>query len=81
MTASELSLQGNEMQIRPSDLYLGEEEELNFFEVMLRARQRKEIVIGYRLEEAERAIINPPDKVSTRRWSAKDVFVVIAEKE
>ncbi|KAG8061751.1 hypothetical protein GUJ93_ZPchr0003g18079 [Zizania palustris] len=73
--------QGNEMQIRPSDLYLGEEEELNFFEVMLRARVRKEIVIGYRLEDAERAIINPPDKVSRRRWSAKDVFVVIAEKE
>ncbi|XP_015691300.2 probable ion channel CASTOR isoform X2 [Oryza brachyantha] len=73
--------QGNEIQIRPSDLYLREEEELNFFEVMLRARQRKEIVIGYRLEDAERAIINPPDKVSRRRWSAKDVFVVITEKE
>ncbi|WVZ61233.1 hypothetical protein U9M48_011141 [Paspalum notatum var. saurae] len=73
--------QGNEMQIRPSDLYLREEEELNFFEVILRARQRKEIVIGYRLEGAERAIINPTDKVSRRRWSPKDVFVVISEKE
>ncbi|EER93114.1 probable ion channel CASTOR isoform X2 [Sorghum bicolor] len=73
--------QGNEMQIRPSDLYLREEEELNFFEVILRARQRKEIVIGYRLEAAERAIINPTDKVSRRRWSPKDVFVVISEKE
>jgi hypothetical protein len=69
------------MQIRPSDLYLREEEELNFFEVILRARQRKEIVIGYRLEAAERAIINPTDKVSRRRWSPKDVFVVISEKE
>ncbi|KAG2533916.1 hypothetical protein PVAP13_9NG004700 [Panicum virgatum] len=73
--------QGNEMQIRPSDLYLRDEEELNFFEVILRARQRKEIVIGYRLEGAERAIINPIDKVSRRRWSPKDVFVVISEKE
>ncbi|NP_001389250.1 probable ion channel CASTOR isoform 2 [Oryza sativa Japonica Group] len=73
--------QGNEMQIRPADLYLREDEELNFFEVMLRGRQRKEIVIGYRLVDAERAIINPPDKVSRRRWSAKDVFVVITEKE
>ncbi|KQK12172.1 probable ion channel CASTOR isoform X1 [Brachypodium distachyon] len=73
--------QGNEMQIRQSDLYLREDEELNFFEVMLRARQRKEVVIGYRLEDAERAIINPPDKVSRRRWSPKDVFVAIAEKE
>jgi len=73
--------QGNEMQIRPSDLYLRDEEELNFFEVILRARQRKEIVIGYRREGAERAIINPTDKVSRRRWSPKDVFVVISEKE
>jgi len=73
--------QGNEMQIRPSDLYLRDEEELNFFEIVLRARQRKEIVIGYRLEGAERAIINPTDKVSRRRWSPKDVFVVISEKE
>ncbi|XP_066365721.1 probable ion channel CASTOR isoform X2 [Miscanthus floridulus] len=73
--------QGNEMQIRPSDLYLREEEELNFFEVILRARQRKEIVIGYRLEAAEHAIINPTHKVSRRRWSPKDVFVVISEKE
>lgn len=72
---------GNEMQIHPSDLYLIEDEELNFFEVILRARQRKEIVIGYRLEGTERAIINPTDKVSRRRWSPKDVFVVIAEKE
>ncbi|XP_062212985.1 probable ion channel CASTOR isoform X2 [Phragmites australis] len=73
--------EGNEMQIRQSDLYLREDEELNFFEVILRARQRKEIVIGYRLEGAEHAIINPTDKVSRRRWSPKDVFVVIAEKE
>ncbi|VAI40070.1 unnamed protein product [Triticum turgidum subsp. durum] len=73
--------QGNELQIRQSDLYLREDEELSFFEVMLRARQRKEVVIGYRLEDAERAIINPPDKASRRRWSPKDVFVAIAEKE
>ncbi|KAM0849339.1 hypothetical protein ACQ4PT_053785 [Festuca glaucescens] len=73
--------EGNELQIRQSELYLREDEELNFFEVMLRARQRKEVVIGYRLKDAERAIINPPDKVSRRRWSRKDVFVAIAEKE
>ncbi|CAI0416468.1 unnamed protein product [Linum tenue] len=48
---------------------------------MLRARQRKEIVIGYRLCNAERAVINPPAKAERRRWSVKDMFVVIAEKE
>lgn len=69
------------MQIRSADLYVREEEEMNFFEIILRARQRKEIVIGYRLANSERAIINPPDKNVRHKWSAEDVFVVIAEKE
>ncbi|CAL9150913.1 probable ion channel CASTOR [Musa acuminata AAA Group] len=73
--------EGNEMQIRSADLYVREEEEMNFFEIILRARQRKEIVIGYRLANSERAIINPPDKNVRHKWSAEDVFVVLAEKE
>ncbi|XP_020254799.1 probable ion channel CASTOR isoform X4 [Asparagus officinalis] len=73
--------EGNELQIRPADIYLREEEELNFYEIILRARQRKEIVIGYRFENEEQAVINPPNKEVRRKWSAKDVFVVIAEKE
>ncbi|XP_042470849.1 ion channel DMI1-like isoform X3 [Zingiber officinale] len=73
--------EGNEMHIRSADLYVCEDEEMNFYEIILRARQRKEIVIGYRLADAERAIINPPDKDMRRTWSDKDVFVVIAEKE
>lgn len=73
--------EGNEMHIRPSDLYLREEEELSFYEILLRARQRREIVIGYRLANAERAVINPPAKNERQKWSTKDVFVVIAEKE
>ncbi|KAL3574375.1 hypothetical protein D5086_024988 [Populus alba] len=73
--------EGNELQIRQADLYLFEGEELSFYEVLLRARQRREIVIGYRVSDAERAVINPPAKSERRRWSLKDVFVVIAEKE
>ncbi|XP_070033435.1 ion channel CASTOR isoform X2 [Nicotiana tabacum] len=73
--------EGNEMQIRGADLYLCEGEELSFYEVLLRARQRREIVIGYRLANAEKAIINPPAKTERRRWSVKDVFVIIADKE
>ncbi|KAG0503117.1 hypothetical protein HPP92_003189 [Vanilla planifolia] len=73
--------EGNEMQIRTADLYLREEEEMNFYEIILRGRQRKEIVIGYRLAEGERAVINPPVKDVRRKWSSKDVFVVISEKE
>ncbi|XP_019440494.1 PREDICTED: ion channel CASTOR-like [Lupinus angustifolius] len=73
--------EGNEMHIRQADLYLCEGEELSFYEIMLRARQRRDIVIGYRLANAERAVINPPAKTDRRKWSVKDVFVVIAEKE
>ncbi|KAH0461016.1 hypothetical protein IEQ34_008591 [Dendrobium chrysotoxum] len=73
--------QGNEMQIRSSDLYLSEEEELNFYEIILRGRHRKEIVIGYRLADAERAVINPPAKDARRKWSYKDVFIVITVKD
>ncbi|KAK3001912.1 hypothetical protein RJ639_020738, partial [Escallonia herrerae] len=73
--------EGNELHIRQADLYLREGEELSFYEVLLRARQRREIVIGYRLANAEKAVINPPGKNEQRRWSEKDVFVVIAEKE
>ncbi|CAB4262415.1 unnamed protein product [Prunus armeniaca] len=73
--------EGNELQIRQADLYLREGEELSFYEVLLRARQRREVMIGYRLANAERAVINPPSKSERRRWSVKDVFVVIAEKE
>ncbi|KAB1214318.1 Ion channel CASTOR [Morella rubra] len=73
--------EGNEMHIRQADLYLREGEELSFYEVLLRARKRREIVIGYRSANAERAVINPPAKSERRRWSSEDAFVVIAEKD
>lgn len=69
------------MHIRQADIYLDEGEELSFFEVLLRGRQRREIVIGYRKANAEKAVMNPTDKLEKRKWSVKDVFVVIAEKE
>ncbi|CAI0375193.1 unnamed protein product [Linum tenue] len=45
---------------------------------MVRGRQRNEIVIGYRLAQAERAIMNPQGKSEPRKWSVDDVFVVIS---
>lgn len=69
------------MHIRQADLYIKEGEELSFYEILLRARQRREIVIGYRLGNVEKAVINPPGKMEKRKWSLKDVFIVIAEKE
>ncbi|KAE8670185.1 putative ion channel POLLUX [Hibiscus syriacus] len=53
---------GNEMCIKPAEFYLFDQEELCFYEIMIRDRQRKEIVIGYRLASSERAVINPPRK-------------------
>lgn len=45
---------------------------------MRRARQRQEIIIGYRLAGMDQAIINPSDKSKLRKWSLDDVYVVIA---
>ncbi|XP_050210846.1 ion channel DMI1 isoform X2 [Mercurialis annua] len=70
--------EGNEMCIKPAEFYLFDQEELCFYEIMRRGRQRNEIVIGYRLAIAERAIINPPEKSIPRKWCLEDVFVVIS---
>lgn len=69
---------GNEMCIRPAEFYLYDQEYLCFFDVMIRGRQRQEIVIGYRLAHSEHAVINPSKKAEPRKWSLDDVFVVIS---
>uniref|UniRef100_A0A0D9V8B9 RCK N-terminal domain-containing protein n=1 Tax=Leersia perrieri TaxID=77586 RepID=A0A0D9V8B9_9ORYZ len=71
--------EGNEMCIRSAEFYLYEQEELSFFDIMVRARERDEVVIGYRLANADQAIINPEQKSETRKWSLDDVFVVISK--
>ncbi|PIN16988.1 hypothetical protein CDL12_10356 [Handroanthus impetiginosus] len=73
--------EGNEMCIKPAEFYLYHQEELSFYDIMVRGRQRHEIVIGYRLAMTERAVINPVNKSATRRWSIDDVFVVISSGE
>ena len=65
------------MCIKPAEFYLFDQEEVPFYEIMISGRKRNEIVIGYRLANAERAIINPPEKSEPRKWSLDDVFVVI----
>ncbi|XP_041010786.1 ion channel DMI1 isoform X1 [Juglans microcarpa x Juglans regia] len=70
--------EGNEMCIKPAEFYLFDQEELRFYDIMIRGRQRREIVIGYRLANAELAIINPYLKSEPRKWSLDDVFVVIS---
>ncbi|KAF5947114.1 hypothetical protein HYC85_017342 [Camellia sinensis] len=73
--------EGNEMCIKPAEFYLYDQEELCFYDIMIRGRQRQEIVIGYRLANAERAIINPEQKTKPTKWSLDDVFVVISKGE
>lgn len=70
--------QGSEINIKPAEFYLFDQEELCFYDIMIRGRERSEVVIGYRLAHQERAIINPPQKSEPRKWSLDDVFVVIA---
>ncbi|XP_038877860.1 ion channel POLLUX isoform X3 [Benincasa hispida] len=70
--------EGNEMCIRPAEFYLVDQEELCFYDIMIRGRQRREIVIGYKLATSEHAIINPPQKSEQRKWSLDDVFVAIS---
>ena len=74
-------MQGSEMCIKPAEFYLFEQEELCFYDIMIRGRQRQEIVIGYRTANAECAIINPPQKSKLRKWAIDDVFVVISSGE
>lgn len=61
------------MCIKPAEFYLFDQEELCFYDIMIRGRTRKEIVIGYRLSSQERATINPSEKSVTRKWSLDDV--------
>ncbi|KAK6254136.1 hypothetical protein QUC31_015856 [Theobroma cacao] len=70
--------EGNEMCIKPAEFYLFDQEELCFYDIMIRGRQRQEIVIGYRRANSERAIINPRKKSEPIKWSLDDVFVVIS---
>uniref|UniRef100_A0A7N0VE83 RCK N-terminal domain-containing protein n=1 Tax=Kalanchoe fedtschenkoi TaxID=63787 RepID=A0A7N0VE83_KALFE len=73
--------EGNELRIRPAEFYLFDQEELCFYDIMIRGRQRHEIVIGYRFGSEDRAVINPPDKSAMIKWSIGDVFVVICLEE
>ncbi|KAG7537319.1 CASTOR/POLLUX/SYM8 ion channels protein [Arabidopsis suecica] len=72
---------GNELCIRPAEFYIYDQEEVCFYDIMRRARQRQEVIIGYRLAGMEQAVINPTDKSKLTKWSLDDVFVVIASSQ
>jgi len=70
--------EGNEMVMRPGEMYLDVDgEELSFWDVMVRARGRNEIVIGYHREDEEMPVINPGEKGVRHKWSLDDSFIVL----
>jgi Trk K+ transport system NAD-binding subunit len=73
--------EGNEMIMRPAEMYLDRDaEELSFYDVMMRARLRKEIVIGYEREDEDQLVINPSNKSARLKWSLDDSFIVLVER-
>jgi len=80
-----LSAEGNEPYLRKVELYVDVErkEPLSFWDVCLRARQRREVAVGYcphsmKFEDCGEVMLNPPDKDKPIVWSAGDIVVVIA---
>lgn len=77
---------GNELHIKDIGLYAFPGEQLCFWEIMNRARQRVEVAIGYQLQSAKNGgapekglIVNPLDKSEKILWQPGDKIVVLAE--
>jgi len=80
-----LTAEGSETYIRSVSRYvdLEKENELSFWDIGLRARQLREVAIGYKpaefdFKEAAHLIINPPDKSMKRKWAPGDVVVTFS---
>lgn len=73
-----LSSDGNETYLREPDIYLNEIEEIDFWDLMARARPRGEVVFGYS-DHSGGIYINPLDKKKRLRYQDIDrVFVLSA---
>ena len=80
-----LAADGNEPYIREIELYLdlALRRDYSFWEVLLIARKRGEILLGFVRANAldaqnERTMLNPPDKAQKIRWETGDAFIVLA---
>ncbi len=78
---------GNEIYLKHVGRYVSPGEPASFFDVMARARARREVAIGYR-SHAQRdqepdhgVVINPPDKTAPIAWSPEDRVIVLSESE
>jgi len=76
---------GSEMHIKDIKLYAREGEELNFWELVTRGRNRAEVVLGWiKASEYEGGApvpdLNPLDKKTKHCWTYGDQLVVLAEE-
>lgn len=79
-----MSAEGNEVYLKPARLYVMEDEELNFWGVMTRARNMNQCAVGYKLfdpasRQHEEHVLNPDNREVRRAWHDQDMVVVIAE--
>ena len=79
------SASGSETYLRPVEKFVDLEDNdiWSFWDVALKARQRREVAVGYKPAEmsyieAEELIINPPDKATTRKWVPGDMIVTFS---
>lgn len=80
-----LTAEGSETYIRSVSRYIDfkKENEMSFWDVSLRARQYREVVVGFKPEnldfkQASHLIVNPPDKSVNRKWAPGDMIVTFA---
>ena len=82
-----LSAQGSETKFRDVSHYLdvtNEKERMrSFWDVAVLARQRREVVFGYKPRamlwtEAQELMTNPPNKDKPLQWQEGDIVIVLA---
>jgi hypothetical protein len=80
-----LTAEGSETYIRSVSKFvdLNKENKMSFWDIALRARQLREVAIGYKpagmgFREASLLIINPPDKSLVRQWAPGDEIITFA---
>lgn len=71
------SAAGHEVYLRDARYYVAAGGMASFRAVEERARLRGEVALGYRTEGG--LVLNPKDRDAARRWTERDVVVVLAE--
>lgn len=77
-----LCAEGSEIYLRQVSCYLNlaKESHESFWNIALRARGMRQVVLGYKLEGegGEKVILNPPNKDSKRTWHHGDTIIVVS---